>query len=37
MPGGGELGLSHLNLAFIAAALAGIGALLAWMHRRSAA
>jgi TRAP transporter 4TM/12TM fusion protein len=37
MPGGGELGLSHLNLAFIGAALAGSGALLAWLHRRSAA
>ena len=34
LPGGGDLGLSHLSLSLIALALAGVGALLAWTHRR---
>ena len=37
LPGGGELGLSHLSLSLMALALAAVGALLAWAHRRSAA
>jgi len=35
MPGGGELGLSHVHLAFVALGLAAIGAALAWMHRKA--
>ncbi|MEO7854601.1 MAG: TRAP transporter large permease subunit [Rubrivivax sp.] len=37
LPGGGDLGLSHLQLSLIAMGLAAAGALLAWLHRRSAA
>ena len=36
MPGGGELGLSHTTLSLIAVALAAVGALLVWTHRRAA-
>ncbi len=36
LPGGGELGLSHLHLSLIAAALAAVGALSVWVHRRHA-
>jgi hypothetical protein len=35
LPGGGELGLSHATLSLIAVSLAGVGALLAWTHRKS--
>jgi len=34
LPGGGELGLSHLHLSLIGAALAAVGALLVWAHRK---
>ncbi len=33
LPGGGELGLSHLHLSLIGAVLAAVGALLVWVHR----
>jgi TRAP transporter 4TM/12TM fusion protein len=34
LPGGGDLGLSHVQLSLIATGLAAAGALLAWLHRR---
>ena len=36
LPGGGELGLSHVQLSLAALVLAAAGALLAWLHRRTA-
>ena len=35
MPRGGELGLSHADLGFIAIAIAAVGAALAWAHRKA--